>query len=194
LSVIIFICNEMTSSSSSSDYSVNIINTNYRSSYGKRVNLKTLNTLLPNISKLHIKPSQLVIKDPKGTIIFFSNGKMRIMGCNDELEATFLCYKYTAMLDSDCIFQPVYQQTMTVKVTLNYNINLHYFAKICFAYMSNLQYEPELFPAVLLKSYKPISVNVFSSGKIIICGVKDIQQVDDIMRDLIGYLSQSKSE
>ena len=83
----------MTSSSSSSDYSVNIINTNYRSSYGKRVNLKTLNTLLPNISKLHIKPSQLVMKDPKGTIIFFSNGKMGIMGCNDELEATFLCFQ-----------------------------------------------------------------------------------------------------
>ena len=61
---------------SDNDYSVNVINANFRSIHDKPIDLKNVHLLLPNISKLHIKPSQLVIKDEKGTIVFFSNGKM----------------------------------------------------------------------------------------------------------------------
>ena len=175
---------------SDNDYSVNVINANFRSSHDKPIDLKNVHLLLPNISKLHIKPSQLVIKDEKGTIVFFSNGKMRIMGCIDELDATFLAYKYTMMLDDDCNFQPVYSQSMTIRVVYNVRINLNKFARE--STTLPLQYEPELFPAVLLKKYKPISVNVFSSGKIIMCGVRDIQQVDDIMQDLKSDLEMCK--
>jgi len=175
---------------SDNDYSVNVINANFRSSHDKPIDLKNLHLLLPNISKLHIKPSQLVIKDEKGTIVFFSNGKMRIMGCIDELDATSLSYKYTMMLDDDCNFQPVYSQSMSIRVVYNVRINLNKFARE--STTLPLQYEPELFPAVLLKKYKPISVNVFSSGKIIMCGVRDIQQVDDIMQDLKSDLEMCK--
>lgn len=175
---------------SDNDYSVNVINANFRSSHDKPIDLKNVHLLLPNISKLHIKPSQLVIKDEKGTIVFFSNGKMRIMGCIDELDATFLAYKYTMMLDDDCNFQPVYSQSMSIRVVYNVRINLNKFARE--STTLPLQYEPELFPAVLLKKYKPISVNVFSSGKIIMCGVRDIQQVDDIMQDLKSDLEMCK--
>ena len=175
---------------SSSDYSVNVINANYRSAHDKPVNLKKFHILLPKISKLHVKPSQLVIKDAKGTVLFFSNGKMRIMGCIDELEATFLAYKYTSMLDDDDNFQPVYSQSMTVRVVFNSKINLIKFVRE--SKILPLQYQPELFPAVLLKKFKPISVNVFSSGKIIMCGVRDIQQVDYIMQELITDLEMCK--
>ena len=144
------------------DYCVDVINNNFRSTHDKDIDLKKLHLLLPNINKLHIKPSQLVVKDDKATIIFFRTGKMRIMGCIEELDATFLAYKYTMMLDDDYNFQPVYLQSMTVRVTLKQGgsgdgevkINLPKFAR---EYTSlPLQFEPELFPAVLLKKYKPI--------------------------------------
>ena len=112
------------------------------------------------------------------------------MGCIDELDATFLAYKYTMMLDDDFNFQPVYAQSMTVRVVYNQMINLPKFARECKSLP--LQHEAELFPAVLIKKYKPISVNVFSSGKIIMCGVKDIQQVEDIMQDLLPDLDLCK--
>jgi TATA-box binding protein (TBP) (component of TFIID and TFIIIB) len=166
------------------NYTVDIINANFRSTHDKYIDLKNIHLFLPNVSKLHTKPSQLVIKDEKGTIIFFRNGKMRIMGCIDELDATFLAYKYTMMLDDDYNFQPVYLQSMTVRVTFNGNVRINL---VKFARESSslpLQFEPELFPAVLLKKYKPISVNVFSSGKIIMCGVRDLEQVDVIIRDI----------
>lgn len=172
------------SSSSTNDfeYSVQVTNANYRSHHDKPFNLMNLHLLLPKVSKLHIKPKQLTIKDSKGTIVLFGNGQMRIMGCNDELEATFLAYKYTTMFDKDCNFQPVYAQSMTVKIDCSMKINLIKFARE--SKLSPLQYEPELFPAVLLKKFKPISVNVFSSGKIIMCGVREIEQVDAIMKEL----------
>jgi TATA-box binding protein (TBP) (component of TFIID and TFIIIB) len=100
------------------------------------------------------------------------------------------------MLDDDYNFQPVYLQSMTVRVTLKQEgddevkINLIKFARECTSLP--LQFEPELFPAVLLKKYKPISVNVFSSGKIIMCGVRDILQVDDIMQDIKSDLEMCK--
>lgn len=180
----------MTSSSNDFEYSVNITNANYRSCHDKPVNLKNLHSLLPNSSKLHTKPLQLIIKDKKGTIVFFSNGKMRIMGCIDELDATFLAYKYTMMLDENCNFQPVYAQSMTVKVDCNMQINL---IKLARESKILMQYEPELFPAVLFKKFKPISVNVFSSGKIVMCGVRDIGQVDEIMKELKDDLLMAKS-
>jgi TATA-box binding protein (TBP) (component of TFIID and TFIIIB) len=172
-------------------YSVNVVNANYRLTHDKPINLKNTHLLFPSNSKLYVKPSQLVIKDDKGTILLFGNGNMRIMGCIDELEATFLAYKYTMMLDGDdCNFQPVYSQSMTVRVAYNSKINLNKF--VCESRILPLQYEPELFPAVLLKKYKPISVNVFSSGKIIMCGVRNVEQVDDIMQDLILDLENCK--
>jgi len=41
-------------------------------------------------------------------------------------------------------------------------------------------YNAELFPAVQIKTFKPIHINVFASGKIIVCGVKDELQLVSI--------------
>ena len=171
-------------------YSFNVVNANYRSTHDKCINLNHFHSLLPKISKLCVKPAQLVIKDVKGTLLFFSNGKLRIMGCIDELDATFLAYKYTMMLDDDYNLQPVYSQSKTVRVVLNNKrINLSTFVTVCTSSaLITFQYEPELFPAVLIRKYKPISVNVFSSGKIILCGVREIEQVHDIIHELKPYL------
>ena len=83
----------MTSSSSpmDSDYSVNVVNVNYRTSTGKTIDLQNGHSLIVN-SKLHTKPTQLVVKSEKGTVLIFRTGRFRIMGFNDELDAMFLAY------------------------------------------------------------------------------------------------------
>jgi TATA-box binding protein (TBP) (component of TFIID and TFIIIB) len=174
------------------DYSVSVLNVNYRSCHDKCINLLQFQSILPpnTNSKLCIKPAQLVIHDEKGTLLFFSNGKLRIMGCNDEIDATFLSYKYTMMLDDDYNFQPVYTQTMTVRVVLNKKINIASFVDVCTTSLISFNYEPEFFPAVHLTKYKPISINVFSTGKIIMCGVREIDQVHNIIQELKPYLDK----
>jgi TATA-box binding protein (TBP) (component of TFIID and TFIIIB) len=168
-------------------YCIDVVNCNYRSTVGKPLNLSVLHASIPN-SKLCTKPKQLVIKDPQGTLLFFSNGKLRVMGCNDELEATFLAYKYVQLIDKSDDFHNVFAQSSTVRVTFHKKIHLQKLVHSTLISGCLMQHEPELFPAVLIRKYKPLSVNVFSSGKIMICGVKDVDQVHNIMKDLCVVL------
>ena len=166
-------------------YSAEVVNCNYKSTLGKPINLMLVHAAIPN-SKLYTRPTQLVIKDSEGTLVFFANGKHRVMGCNDELDATFLAYKYVTMIDKSTVdFKLVFAQSSTVRVLFHKKIHLQKLAQVISNSSSSLMhYEPEIFPAVLIRKYKPLSVNVFSTGKIMICGVRDMDQVHNIMKEL----------
>src|SRR5271156_6277304 len=70
-----------------------VCNANFRGDFEKPVDLHSLHALIPN-SRLCTKPYQLVVRDLRGTLIVFSNGKFRTMGCIDELEASMLACTY----------------------------------------------------------------------------------------------------
>lgn len=177
------------------NYTVDIVNSNYKSSLNRNIDLCALHSKLdPSInSKLYYQPQQLVIKDSKGTVLFFVNGKHRVMGCIDELEATFLAYKYVSLIDDVNDFPLVFAQSSTVRVFYNKKIHLLKLAQLLSVTSSSsflMHYEPEIFPAVLIRKFKPLSVNVFSSGKIMICGVREINQVHNIMDELSNDLDK----
>src|SRR5438552_17465153 len=100
---------------------ITITNTNFSASLETRIDLNKFHQLLPS-SKLCIKPRQLVVKDDIGVLVFFSNGKMRIMGCNDDFDATMLAYKYIALVANET--PEIHLQSMTVKVSTGKCINL----------------------------------------------------------------------
>jgi TATA-box binding protein (TBP) (component of TFIID and TFIIIB) len=164
--------------------STTITNSNFRASLQTNIDLKNLHQLIPN-SKLHVKPCQLVVKDQAGVIIFFNNGKLRIMGCKDDFDATLLAYKYTAIV-SPYETPEIFLQSMTVKVSTGRRLHLLNLQKL----ISPAVLELEIFPALLIQKFKPVSVNIFSSGNIILCGIKKMEDVDDIMSELAPILSQ----
>src|SRR5438552_1279282 len=141
-----------------------VVNVNYCGKLKQPINLKSLN--VPN-SILHVRPHQLVIKTSKGTLILFSSGRFRVMGCVDAVEASCLAFKYTFLIDSNDIPE-IYSQSYTSTVKLGYKINLHALSQC-----DDTFYEPELFAAVRMLKYNPVSVNVFSSGSIVACGLKE---------------------
>ena len=51
------------------------------------------------------------------------------------------------------------------------------------------KYDPEIFPAVRLLEYNPLCVNVFSSGKVVIFGLREDYQerAENIYHDLHLY-------
>src|SRR5580700_1617205 len=103
-----------------------ICNANFKGDYGKPIKLRKLHKRIPN-STLHIKPHQLVVKDLKGTVIFFSNGKFRVMGCIDKLEASLLLMKYLQMLKRHHelkTFPSITLQSYTQKYNLGYSLHL----------------------------------------------------------------------
>ncbi len=102
-----------------------VSNANFRGDYKKHINLRKLHKRVPN-SKLYVKPSQLVIKDIKGTLILFRTGKFRIMGCIDELEASFLPFPYLQKLSHHQLksFPSITLQSYTSNTQLGYHVNL----------------------------------------------------------------------
>jgi len=155
-----------------------VSNANYRGAMKHVIELTKLHNKIPN-SILHKKPHQLVVKDIKGTILFFRSGKFRVMGCIDELEATFLAYRYTLLI-SDKEFPTVTLQSYTSNSHLGFKVNLEKMA----ATSNIVVYEPELFPALRIRKYNPASVNVFTTGKVIVCGLRDAGLMSDIMNDV----------
>ena len=144
-----------------------VCNSNYKGESGKSIDLRKLHSALPT-SKLCIKPLQLVIKDLRGTLILFSNGKFRVMGCIDEFEASFLAFAY---LPSDS-FPSITLQSYTLKWELGFHVNLRKMVRDV-----PCVYEPELFPALRLKQFNPVSVNIFNTGKVVVCGLRDPEEM-----------------
>jgi TATA-box binding protein (TBP) (component of TFIID and TFIIIB) len=108
--------------------------------------------------------------------MIFPSGKFRIMGMVDELAATCKVYELFAKLNFE--FPPITLQTMTVKLKFN-PVNLYSLSGLI-----KSQLNLEIFPALMITKYKPVSVNVFASGAVMICGVKDLSIVNEIEQDL----------
>ena len=102
------------------------------------------------------------------------------MGCIDELEAAFLAYKYTKFINDD-EFPPITLQSYTATCHLGFKVLLKNMAA---ASSNTFLYEPELFPALRIRDFNPASVNVFTTGKVIICGLRNAEQMSVIIDKL----------
>ena len=152
-------------------------NVNYRGSLCERIDLHKL-LIFPG-AKLCDYPLQLIIKDDAGTLIFFTSGKYRLMGfkTEDDLEATCVVYKYTKFFDPN--LPSLVLQSMTLKSHFGKCLNLHKLSELI-----ESRLELELFPCLTIRKYKPASVNVFATGSIVMCGIKDVDFSNFILSEL----------
>lgn len=119
-----------------------------------------------------------MIKDPGGTIIFFPSGKFRVMGCINDVDAVFLAIIYVEKIDAS-INPELELQSYTCRAKLPYAINMYKLSQC-----EQTFYEPELFCSIRMTKYKPLSVNVFSTGSIVVCGLKDPDYMHIIISDI----------
>ena len=99
------------------------------------------------------------------------------MGCIDVIDATFLAFKYINLIDSEDVPE-LYSQSYTSVVKLGYEINLDKLAEC-----EKTLYIPELF-AVRVTKYNLVSVNVFRTGSVVVCGLKEPEHIHAILSDL----------
>jgi len=110
-------------------------------------------------------PFQTVIKLPSisAKLIIFPSGKCRIMGVK-----TPLTDEQIKNLPFEVKFCKI--QSISLCFDLECRVNLlnlsHKLPR------KSYMYEPELFPAMRLLNFNPLCVNLFSSGKLVILGVK----------------------
>lgn len=122
------------------------------------------------------KPRQCVLKMKDFSLILFESGKCRIMGCkkpimNDRITCNFL------EIQIECI------QSITVTCDLGQFINLYKLSCV----LDDCCFEPELFPTLRINKYKPLCVNVFASGKVVILGLKSLEYHKTI-NDITKYI------
>ena len=107
------------------------------------------------------------------------------MGCVDAIDASFLAFKYSDLIDTNDIPE-LYSQSYTSVVKLGYEINLDKLAEC-----RETLYIPELFAAVRVTKYNPVSVNVFRTGSVVACGLKEPEHIHDILSDLKVLINNS---
>lgn len=105
-------------------------------------------------------------------LIIFRNFKCRLMGCKN-----FNTFQPNQIITCKVECQEISIQILScmsgsVTFSVNQCVNLFKFAN--YLQNTNIQYlfEPELFPALRITKFNPLCVNVFSSGKCVILGLK----------------------
>jgi len=98
----------------------------------------------------------------------------------DDLDAHFNIFSVTLLYND---IPNITLQTMTACFTFPHRIDLALLADNIDSY-----YNTETFPAVCIRKFKPISVNVFASGKVIITGLRDDTSALKIELELTSLL------
>lgn len=184
------------------EYDVEIANVVGSISYQQELDLQELaNTFNTHssISEVTYEPAenhwlQTRIGDDDVYVAFYRSGKVSIVGCDsvegfhemadtvNEIMKELLEYDYTPEVEISNVVSTA---------TLNLPIPLEQLS-IALG-LENVEYEPEQFPAIL---YRPedAAVLIFSSGKIVITGLRNPKQAVPIVEELDTQIQSLASE
>lgn len=132
------------------------------------------------------QPQQLIIREPRFSILLFTTGQGRFMGQITLSKAKTLIDSMSIIYSS--IESPLTNVSQTVVFQLSsmyVPVNLYAF-KTYFHLESKIQFEPERFPSVTLHFWDPLHVNIFSSGKVIVLGYNACAYIQTI-RDFLEF-------
>jgi TATA-box binding protein (TBP) (component of TFIID and TFIIIB) len=171
-----------------------IVNSVYKTRLSCKLNLQKIAVKATEnftSTKLHLgRPTQLKIQVGDITCLIFSKGAIRLMGKG---VINNLCLAYLTLYDIlekvvETNERPVLElQTMTAVANIGSPINLPKFEKTHSQSLRTFA-NFELFSAVQILKYRPVSVNLFSSGKLVLCGCKSEQQAQGIIDDILFYI------
>ena len=139
------------------------------------------------------QPQQLIVKFKDGcTLLFFTTGKFRVNAKRVSRARAIRRARIITRLKT--IRTPTMElQTMTAVYTLPHKIILIKLADMLQDLKRKpvMHFEPEIFPAVQIIKYKPIHINVFASGSIVICGLKSRKYATKLINGLMPALTAS---
>lgn len=134
----------------------------------------------------------LRIQEPKATGLTFKNGKMNIVGCRTEEAAYLAARKFGRMLKN--LNFPVKLKSFSIanivaKMDCKFPIHLETFAR---EHQLFATYNPEVFAGLIYRVVTPKKATflVFVSGKIVVTGVKSIENIVEASNSLYPILQQ----
>ena len=148
------------------------------------------------------------IKEPKTTALIFSSGKMVCTGAKSEEDARKASRKYAKIIKSlgfKVEFKEFKVQNIVGSCDIKFQIHLNKLNMHLGRLNSNnpnnkgkkyvCHYEPEIFPGLIYHMNKPeIVLLIFVSGKIVLTGAKEKQEIFDAFNKIFPLLKKYRNE
>lgn len=129
------------------------------------------------------------IKEPKTTALIFNSGKMVVAGAKSEDQSRLAARKYTRILQKlnfEVKFTDFTVQNMVASCNVQFPIRLEGLAAI---HQMFSHYEPEVFPGLVYRMKVPkIVLLIFVTGKIVLTGAKNVDQIFQAFENLYPVL------
>ena len=134
------------------------------------------------------------IREPKTTALIFASGKMVCTGAKSEEDSKKAARQYAKIiqkLNYDVKFSSFKIQNIVGSCDVGFKISLEGLStqnKYC-------SYEPEVFPGLIYKMIEPkIVLLIFVSGKIVLTGAKERNQIYDAFKKILPVLQKHKKK
>ncbi|KAL8849738.1 MAG: hypothetical protein Q9221_005282 [Calogaya cf. arnoldii] len=132
------------------------------------------------------------IREPKTTALIFASGKMVVTGAKSEDDSKLASRKYARIIQKlgfNAKFTDFKIQNIVGSCDIKFPIRLEGLASRHHNFSS---YEPELFPGLIYRMYKPkIVLLIFVSGKIVLTGAKVREEIYQAFETIYPVLSVS---
>ena len=141
------------------------------------------------------RPEMLVMKmiTNQRNVQIFRGGKVQILGAIANEEAENMRREFVERLKrlkkmENCQITNLTIANMVVSLQLPSHVSLHSITHS----NHDLSYEAELFPAALIRKWRPAHVAVFHNGKVIVTGVKNEEMLNDITHCMKSFLQENQ--
>eukprot|EP00762_Andalucia_godoyi_P001247 ANDGO_04950.mRNA.1 hypothetical protein len=139
------------------------------------------------------------LRDPKATALIFSSGKLVVTGAKTTDSALTAGRKFARVIQrinpsyNDVSFKDFKIQNMVATADMRFPIRLE---RLFDETKGGLAlYEPELFPGLVYKMISPkVVLLIFVSGKVVLTGAKNIEDIGRAFKHITPILRQHRKE
>ena len=135
------------------------------------------------------------IKEPKTTALIFASGKMVCTGARSEEDSRKAARQYAKIIQKlgyPVKFSEFKIQNIVGSCDVKFKISL---SGLNIYHDKFSSYEPELFPGLIYKMYKPkIVLLIFASGKIVLTGAKEKNEIFEAFKNIYPILQKYRNE
>ena len=133
------------------------------------------------------------IREPKTTALIFASGKMVVTGAKSEKASRIASQRYSKIIQKlgfSIYFDSFKVQNIVSSCDVKFAIKLE---GIAYAHSNYCSYEPELFPGLIYRMVNPkIVLLIFVSGKIVLTGAKQREDIFEAFENIYPVLEQYK--
>lgn len=131
------------------------------------------------------------LKKPRAAALIFSSGKIVCTGARNITDVKFVLKKIARMLRAIRVKVPkdydIVIENIVASAKFSAAVNLD---KIAFG-LEEAEYEPEQFPGLVYRMKTPkVAFLLFSSGKVICTGARNMKDVRETIKELCGKLEK----